>query len=269
VSCLDGRPPGASLTGSAAFVTGAARGLGRDIAAALHGAGAAVVLAGRDQRAVQDAAARIDPSASRTLAVRCDVTSQQDMAAAVEAALAAFGRIDTLVCNSGVAGPTRQLWATEPAEWRETIEVNVMGAFHTCRAALPAMTQSGRGSVVLIGSMTAKRVLHGRSSYMASKSALIGLVRALAAECGPYGVRANLVSPGAIEGPRMDGVFAAQAALRGITAEQARAEMISAAPLGRLVSANDVARVVTFLASDAASAITGEDLNVSAGLVMY
>lgn len=252
-----------------AFVTGAARGLGRQIVAALHDAGAAVVLTGRDPAATAATAAEIDPSGSRVLAVTCDVTDGPSLTAAVDAALAAFGRIDTLVCNSGIAGPTASLWETDPAEWRGALDVNVMGAFRTCRAALPAMVSAGRGSVVLIGSMTAKRVLHGRSSYMASKSALIGLVRSLATECGPYGVRVNLVSPGAIEGPRMDRVFAAQAEARRVTADQARREMTSAAPLGRLVTGQEVAEAVVFLASDAASAITGQDLNVSAGLVMY
>jgi NAD(P)-dependent dehydrogenase (short-subunit alcohol dehydrogenase family) len=263
------QPSAGCLAGTVAFVTGAARGLGRQIAAVLYGAGAAVVLAGRDRAATAAAASEIDPSGSKVLAVTCDVTNARELPPAVDAALATFGRVDTLVCNSGIAGPTELLWKADPAEWRRAIDVNVMGTFHTCRAALPTMVSAGRGSIVLIGSMTAKRVLHGRSSYMASKSALIGLVRSLAAEVGPYGVRANLVSPGAIEGPRMDNVFGAQAAIRGIAVDQARTEMTSAAPLGRLVTGREVANAVAFLASDAASAITGQDLNVSAGLVMY
>lgn len=257
------------LDGTVSLVTGAAHGLGRDIAMALRDAGSRVVLAVRDVAAGRIAAAEMDQKGERTLVVQCDITDENSVGGAADAALAAFGRIDTLVCNSGIAGPTGVLWETDPREWRAALDVNVVGTYLTCRAVAPTMVTSGAGSIVVIGSMTAKRVLHGRSSYMSSKSALIGLIRCLASELGVYGVRANLVSPGAIDGPRMDRVFAAQAQARGITAQQAREEMTSAAPLRRLVTGQEVAATTVFLASPAASGITGQDVNVSAGLVMY
>jgi Dehydrogenases with different specificities (related to short-chain alcohol dehydrogenases) len=259
----------APLCDRVAVVTGGGRGLGREIARALLANGARVALLGRDAAALADAAAALDPSGRRVLTAVCDVRDPDGIAEAVERTLAAYGRIDALVANSGIAGPTAPLWETPPQEWRQAIETNLIGAALCARAVLPAMVERRSGSIVFVGSMTGKRPLWGRTSYAASKTGLIGLVRTLAHEAGPYGVRVNLVSPGPVAGERIERVFAGQAAARGITAEQARAEMLDGIPLGRLVRPADVAAAVAFLAGDGAAAITGEDVNVSAGLVMY
>jgi NAD(P)-dependent dehydrogenase (short-subunit alcohol dehydrogenase family) len=131
------------------------------------------------------------------------------------------------------------------------------------------MIEQAGGSVVVIGSMTGKRPLHGRTPYAMSKLGLVGLVRTLAVEAGPYGVRVNLLSPGAVEGARIDRVIEAQAQAQGISFEQARASFMDASPLGQLTAANDVAACAVFLASPQAASITGEDMNVSTGVVMY
>jgi NAD(P)-dependent dehydrogenase (short-subunit alcohol dehydrogenase family) len=131
------------------------------------------------------------------------------------------------------------------------------------------MIESGAGSLVAISSMTGKRPLHGRTPYAAAKMGVIGLVRTLAVELGPHGIRVNAVCPGAVAGPRIDDVIRRQAATRGITEHEALLAFTGASPLGRLVKANEVAAACAYLASDAAAAITGEDLNVSAGVVMY
>jgi len=252
-----------------AVVTGGARGIGLEIARALLAAGDRVAILGRDAAALKDAAAALDPSGRRVLAAVCDVRDPEAIGEAVGRTLRAYGRIDVLVANSGIAGPTAPLWETPPERWRQAIETNLIGAALCARAVLPHMIARRSGSIVFVGSMTGKRPLWGRTSYAASKTALIGLVRTLAVEAGPYGVRVNLVSPGPVEGERIERVFAAQAAARGITAERARAEMLDGTPLGRLVRPADVAAAVAFLAGDGAAAITGEDVNVSAGLVMY
>ena len=141
--------------------------------------------------------------------------------------------------------------------------------FHTFRAFIPGMIERGSGSLIAISSMTGKRSLHGRTPYAAAKMAVIGLIRSLAAELGPHGIRANSVCPGAVSGPRIDDVIRRQAESRGIGLDEARAGFTSASPLDRLVEPDEVGAVCAFLASDAATAITGEDLNVSAGVVMY
>jgi NAD(P)-dependent dehydrogenase (short-subunit alcohol dehydrogenase family) len=131
------------------------------------------------------------------------------------------------------------------------------------------MIESGAGSLVAISSMTGKRPLHGRTPYAAAKMGVIGLVRTLAVELGPHGIRVNAVCPGAVAGPRIDDVIRRQAATRGITEDEALRAFTGASPLARLVKANEVATACAYLASDAAASITGEDLNVSAGVVMY
>jgi NAD(P)-dependent dehydrogenase (short-subunit alcohol dehydrogenase family) len=131
------------------------------------------------------------------------------------------------------------------------------------------MVARGAGSVVVIGSMTGKRPLVGRAPYAAAKTGLIGLVRTLAWDAGPAGVRVNLVSPGPVAGERLDRVLRGQAAARAITEEQARSDFAAASPLQRFATEADVARAVRFLCSDDAAAITGEDLNVSGGTVMH
>jgi NAD(P)-dependent dehydrogenase (short-subunit alcohol dehydrogenase family) len=250
-------------------VTGAGRGIGRVIALRFARAGARLVLAARSAAELDETRRLVAELGAEAFVVHTDVTDQAQTERMAQAALTEFGALDVLVCNSGIAGPTAPLWEIEPEEWRETFAVNVEGVFLCCRAALPAMLERGTGNVIVIGSMTGKRALHGRTPYAASKTALIGLVRTLAWEVGGSGIRVNLVSPGAVNGPRIEGVVAAQAKALSISEAEVRARFTSASPLGRLIEAEDVAETVSFLASPAAAGITGEDVNVSAGAVMH
>ena len=250
-------------------VTGAGRGIGRVIALRFARDGARLVLAARSAAELEETRALAAGLGAEAIVVPTDITDQAQTERMAQAALTEFGALDVLVCNSGIAGPTAPLWEIDPEQWRQTFAVNVEGVYLCCRAALPAMLERRAGSVIVIGSMTGKRALHGRTPYAASKMALIGLVRTLAWEVGESGIRVNLVSPGAVNGPRIEGVIAAQAQALSITEAEARARFTSASPLGRLIEADDVAETVRFLASPAAAGITGEDVNVSAGVVMY
>src|SRR5262249_60426976 len=133
-----------------------------------------------------------------------DEGSVAEMAAAAEA----LGPVHAVVANAGVAGPTLPMQEITLADWRETIATDLDGVFLTFRAFIPAMIERGGGSLIAISSMTGKRPLHGRTPYAAAKMGVIGLVRTLAAELGPHGVRVNVVCPGAVAGPRIDQVFA-------------------------------------------------------------
>lgn len=252
-----------------AVVTGAGRGIGRAIAVGLADAGGDVVLAGRHPATLEETSAVAAGAGAATLCVRTDVTSEADVSALAAAALERFGAVDAVVANSGVGGPSGPLWELDRASWDETFAVNVTGVFLTTRAFVPSMLERGSGSVVVIGSMTGKRPLWGRTPYAASKLALVGLVRTLALETAGRAVRVNLVSPGPVEGERMEWVFRAQAEGRGITPDEARAEMIAQIPAGRLVRPEEVADAVVALSLGRLSAVTGVDLNVSGGLVMY
>jgi NAD(P)-dependent dehydrogenase (short-subunit alcohol dehydrogenase family) len=248
-----------------ALVTGAGQGVGRAIALRLAADGASLVLTGRTPGTLEETRGLIARAGAPATVRPVDVGDPDAVAALAEAT----GPVDVLVNNSGVAGPTKPLWELTPQEWEATLRVNVTGVFLMCRAFLPAMIERRSGSVVVIGSMTGKRPLPGRTPYASSKTALIGLVRTLAHEAGPHGVRVNLVSPGPIGGPRLEAVAAAQARARGIGADEVLEAMRAESPMARITAAEDVADAVAFLASRAAKGITGEDLNVSSGVVMH
>jgi NAD(P)-dependent dehydrogenase (short-subunit alcohol dehydrogenase family) len=257
------------LSDQVAVVTGGARGIGRVIALRLAQDGADVALLARSVEAMKEVADEVRGLGRRALVLPADLRDPEAVAAAAKRTLDEFGRVDTLVNNSGVGGPSAPLWEIELDDWEETFRVNVTGTYLCCKAFLPSMVERRSGSVIVIGSVTGKRPLLNRTPYAASKLALVGLVRTLAHETGPHGIRVNLISPGGVEGERINWVIEQQAASRGITAEQARAEFADASPLKRLVAPEDVAGAVVFLASASAAGITGEDLNVSAGLAMY
>ena len=257
------------LKDKVAVVTGGGQGIGRVIALTLAGAGADVVLAARTREPLQAVAAEIEAMGRRALVVPADVRREESVQALAEQALARFGHVDILVNNAGITGPTAMLWEVAPAEWEETFAVNVTGPYLCCRAFLPSMIERRAGSIIFISSMTGKRPLVGRATYAAGKLALVGLARTLAWETGPYGIRVNVISPGGVEGERVERVIREQARVEGISLEESRRHFTGDSPLGRLVPPQDIADAVLFLASDSAASITGEDLNVSAGTVMY
>jgi NAD(P)-dependent dehydrogenase (short-subunit alcohol dehydrogenase family) len=154
-------------------------------------------------------------------------------------------------------------------EWREVQTVNLEGVFLTFRHFAPAMIRQGSGSLIAIGSIVGKRPLAGRTPYAAAKLGVIGMVRTLAAELGPHGVRVNTICPGAVIGPRLDSVFREQAQARGLSEGEFRAEFVQDAPLRRMVTEAEIGDACVYLASAEASSITGEDLNVNAGVAMY
>jgi NAD(P)-dependent dehydrogenase (short-subunit alcohol dehydrogenase family) len=257
------------LKDKVAVVTGAGRGIGRAIALAFAGEGADLVLAARSVDKLHEVAGEITVMGRQALVVPTDVSSEESVGNLRDRTLEHFGRVDILVNNSGIGGPSAPLWEISPADWDETFAVNVRGVYLCCRAFLPAMVARRSGVIINIGSMTGKRPLVNRTPYAASKLALVGLTRTLAWEVGPYGIRVNVISPGPVEGERIEWVVRRLAEARGIPVEEARRSLAEASPMGRFVLAEEVARAAVFLASDLASAITGEDLNVSAGVVMY
>jgi NAD(P)-dependent dehydrogenase (short-subunit alcohol dehydrogenase family) len=251
------------------IVTGASQGIGRVIAVEMGKEGDVVVLAARNLDALDESAALVEEAGGRPMVVETDLTAVDSVAEMVAAVTVEHGRIDVLVNNSGIGGPTGRLWEVDPGEWVATFEVNVFGVFRVTRAVLPVMIGQRSGSVIIIGSISGKRPLFGRSAYTTTKTALIGLTRTLAVEAGAEGVRVNLISPGFVAGPRIEWVMKAQAEARGIDVDAVRREFEGEAALGRLTDPVDVAKAAVFLASEGASGITGADLNVNSGVVMY
>jgi NAD(P)-dependent dehydrogenase (short-subunit alcohol dehydrogenase family) len=188
----------AMLTGKAALVTGASRGIGAAAARALAAEGVTVVLAARDAAACATVAAGIGAAGGQAVACACDVADAAQVAAAVALCITRFGRIDILVNNAGVIEPIAALAEADAAAWGQLIDINVKGVFHGLRHALPPMIAQGSGVVVNISSGAATNPLEGWSAYCASKAAVLMLTRAAHAEAGPKGVRVVGLSPGTV-----------------------------------------------------------------------
>lgn len=250
------------LDGRTAIVTGGGTGIGRAIAETFAAAGAFVVVTGRSAAPIEDAAGRIGG-----LALTCDVTRLDQVEEVfARAARAGFGRVDILVNNAGQTGPVGALAEVDLDAWRDCVEVNLFGAMHCMRVAARVMGAQRGGSII---NMSSRMGLFGypmRTAYCATKFALIGMTEALAREVGPLGVRVNALCPGAVSGELMDRVIAARALAEGRPAEEIiRRDYTDSAALRRWLSPEEVATAALFLASDAASAITGERIRVDCG----
>lgn len=251
-----------------AVVTGANRGLGRAIAVRLAADGYLVAATARDVASLEETCRDGARVGGRAVALPCDVADEASVGALAEQ-VSSLGPVHTVVANAGIAGPTTPLHELTLAEWRDCVRTDLDGVFLTFRAFIPGLVERHGGSLIAISSMTGKRPLAGRTPYAAAKMGVIGLVRTLALEVGPHQIRVNAVCPGAVAGPRIGEVTRRQAALLGISEEDALAAFTGPSPLGRLVEPEDVAAACAYLASDAAASVTGEDLNVTAGVVMY
>ncbi|KPI20396.1 3-oxoacyl-(acyl-carrier-protein) reductase [Actinobacteria bacterium OK074] len=260
---MSGAPGTGALAARTALITGGGGPLGRAFALALAAAGARVVLVGRTERALTEAALRVAKEGGHARTAVCDVSDPA--AVRTLAAELADEDVSLLVNNAGIAGPVRPLTDVEPEEWDEVFAVNVRGTYLMCRAFLPPMTAAGRGDIVNIASVSGKRPLLNRTPYTAAKMALLGLTRTLAGEVGPLGVSVNSLSPGPVRGPRMDRNFRMTAELTGCTAAEAERDFASRAALGRLVEEDEVARAL--LAMLAMPGLCGADIDLSAGMI--
>jgi len=258
------------LRGRVAIVTGAAQGLGEAIAHRLAAEGANVVVADLNEDGARKVASEIERErGAKALAVRCDVTSEDEVAAMVRAAVDAFGRLDILVSNAGIliAGDVVEF---EPARWRKVIEVNLVGYFLCAREAARVMRAQRSGVIIQINSKSGKRGSFKNSAYAASKFGGIGLTQSLALELAPEGIRVNAVCPGnLLDSPLwVDSLYAQYAQRWGMTQEEVRRKYEEQVPLGRGCTYDDVCNVVVFLAGDEASYMTGQAINVTGGQEM-
>jgi NAD(P)-dependent dehydrogenase (short-subunit alcohol dehydrogenase family) len=248
-----------------AIVTGGGRAIGKAIALRLVADGYDVALAGPDRQEVDAVAAEVEALGRRGLPVVADVTSEEQILDLVEQTTRVLGRIDVLVNNAGIIGPTAPVHAVRRSDWDSVLAVNLTGAFLCCQAVLPAMMAQCSGRIINIASIAGKIAYALRSPYAVSKWGLIGLTLTLAKEVGPYNIQVNAVCPGPVEGERMRRVIERRAGELGQTFAQAEQAYLEAAVLKRMVREEDVADAVAFLASPAAGNITGHTLDVTAG----
>ncbi|MDE0699078.1 MAG: SDR family oxidoreductase [Boseongicola sp.] len=239
-------------------VTAGASGIGRAIAERFLADGDQVAVCDVDERAVAEFASAW-PEATAAVA---DVTSETEMAAFLGAVEAGWGGADVVCANAGTGGPAGRIEDLDYGEWQRCVATNLHGSFLTCRWAARVMRAERAGLIVLTSSTAGIAGYPLRSPYAAAKWALVGLTKTLAMELGPTGVRVNAVCPGAVEGPRMDRVVAMEATARGVDEAEVRRNHAAGVSMRTWVTAADVAGTVHFLASDAASRISGQILAV-------
>lgn len=256
------------LAGKVAIVTGGGHGIGRRIALIYAGAGARLVLTGRAPAPLEQTRAELERAGTPCLTMEANVANEADCARMAERTMSAFGRIDILVNNAGIGGPTARLTETTLAQWQETIDINLTGAWLAARAVLPQMEKQRSGNILNIGSIAARRGFSLRSPYAASKWGMVGLTQTLALEWAAAGVRVNCLCPGSVEGPRIENVFTARAAATGRPYQEIRREVEGNAAMKRLVTEDEIARVALFMVSDDASGMTGQTVNVDGGWAM-
>ena len=259
-----------NLKNQISIVTGGGQGIGREIALRLAQEGAVVVIGDINEKGSHETAAMIvKKGGPKAVVIPTDITHEDQVVRLINGTMEMNKRIDILVNNSGVMGPVKNMEDITVEEWEETMAVNVTGMFLCCKHAIPIMKKQGKGSIVNISSITGKRHLIQRTPYAASKMAVIGLTRTLAAEVGKWKIRVNAICPGGITGERLDRVFEGIMKYTGKSREQIIAERTEATPLKTLVDPKYVAALVAFLCSEDAAMMTGQDINVSAGAVMF
>jgi 3-oxoacyl-[acyl-carrier protein] reductase len=244
------------MQGRIALVTGASQGIGRACALELARAGATVALAARNQAKLAEVAAEIEAAGGQAAAFALDVSSEESIKAGAKAVLERFGKVEILVNNAGITRDGLML-RMKRADWDEVLGTNLTGAFLLTQALLSPMLKNRWGRIVNVSSVVGRTGQAGQVNYAASKAGVIGMTRSMAREFASRGVTVNAVAPGYIETP-----------MTAVLDEKQRAAMIAGIPLGRPGSDVEIAHAVAFLASDAASYITGHVLDVNGGMFM-
>lgn len=255
------------LSGRVALVAGSSRGLGRAVAEALAREGARLVLCARRDGPLQETAGALREAwGSEVLARPADVTSESEVKALVDAALERFGRLDILVANAGGPPSTRFL-DTDPALWRQGLDLNLLSTILLCRAVVPPMQQNRWGRIVAITSVTVKQPLEGLVLSNVSRLGVVGLAKSLANELAPAGILVNVVCPGFTRTERLIDLAKSIGEREAIPEEEVTRRWTASIPLGRLGEPEEFGALVAFLCSERASYITGTCIQVDGGFV--
>jgi NAD(P)-dependent dehydrogenase (short-subunit alcohol dehydrogenase family) len=253
------------LDGRVAIITGASKGIGREMSQRFAREGAKVVCAARSEALLKETAEFIKAAGGDAVAAVADASTEAGARTIVEAGVGAYGWIDTLVNNAGDGGPTKHVQDYTLDEWFYTLNSCLTSSYLCARFAVPYLIAAGGGSIVNISSMAGRRGLPFRAGYCAAKAGQLGLTYSLALELGPHNITVNAIAPGAVEGERIDRVIKDQAATRGIDVQRMRQLFVGRAPLQRMSSASDISALAVFLCSEHARSISGQCIPVTAG----
>ena len=244
------------LDGRVAFVTGASQGIGQACALALARAGASVAAAARNQQKLDELVAAIGAAGGKAAAFVVDVGDEEQVKAAVKSALTQFSKIDILVNNAGITRD-QLVMRMKRADWDAVLNTNLTSAYLCIQQVIPSMLKQRWGRIINITSVFGQMGQAGQANYAASKAGLIGLTMAMAREVASRNITCNAIAPGFIE-----------TSMTAVLSEEFKQNAVKQIPLGRVGTPEDIANAVTFLASDAASYITGHVLNVNGGMLM-
>jgi NAD(P)-dependent dehydrogenase (short-subunit alcohol dehydrogenase family) len=247
-----------SLSDQVVLITAGAAGIGRCIAEKFLSNGCPVHICDIDQAAIDEFLAD-NPSASASVADVSDVGQVEELFRDFSGR---YGRLDVLVNNAGIAGPAANLEDISTEDWDKTIAVDINGQFYVTRLAVPIMKQTGSGSIINISSSAGLFGCPKRAPYVASKWAIIGVTKTLAMELGPWGIRVNAICPGSVEGSRIERVIERDACNRDCSPEEIRRIYQCQISLRRFVTADEVANMAIFLASDMGGSISGQAIGV-------
>ncbi len=239
------------------IVTAGASGIGAAIAEKFLSQGALVHIADIDAKAVHALTEREGLSSSVT-----DVSDEGSIATMFDTALSNMGGLTTLVNCAGIAGPTAAIENIDLEDWQKCLAVNLDSSFLCTKHVVPFLKEARAGSIINISSTAGLMGYPLRSPYASAKWALIGLTKTLAMELGPFGIRANVICPGSVEGPRMDAVIAAEARQKGVDAQVIRDRYTASASLRTFISTGDIANMAAFLASPEAERVSGQSITV-------
>lgn len=247
-----------SLQGKHVLVTAGAQGIGLATARKFLDAGATVHICDVDAAAWQ----AVQGTHPRLSAGLTDVSDESQVLGMFEDLTARWGKLDALVNNAGVSGPTSRLEDTTLENWQRTLDVNLTGTFLCSRSAVELLRAAGGGSIVNISSVAGRLGFSLRTPYSASKFGLAGLTQTWAMELGPSNIRVNSVLPGVVSGDRVERVIAARAAAGGVSNDAMRAQLVEKVSLRRMTHPDDVANQVVFLCSDQGAMISGQSISV-------
>jgi NAD(P)-dependent dehydrogenase (short-subunit alcohol dehydrogenase family) len=247
-----------SARGLRVLVTAGAAGIGKAFAETFAGAGAKVFICDVDKTALE-AFRKALPEIGSGIA---DVADPRQVDGLFDAATSFLGGLDVLINNAGIAGPTSPVEDIAIADWDRTIGVDLNGMFYCTRKAVPLLKAAGGGSIINLSSVAGRLGFPLRTPYSAAKWAVVGFTKSLAMELGPANIRVNAIQPGAVEGDRIDRVISAKAKALGVSFEEFKQQLLSKVSLRRTVSAQDIANMALFLATDAGRNITGQALSV-------